>query len=44
MGNTKFISSTNNRRSDAEATDYYATPPEAVKLLLENESFNHYIW
>lgn len=44
MGNTKFISSTNNRRSDAEITDYYATPPEAVKLLLENESFYHRIW
>ena len=39
MGNTKFILSTNHRRSDAEINDYYATPSEAVKLLLEKEKF-----
>lgn len=43
-GNEQFILSGNNRRSDAEVNDYYATEPRAVELLLENEKFNHYIW
>lgn len=44
MRNSQFIASTNNRRLDAEVDGYYATPPEAVKLLLEKETFYPYIW
>ena len=40
-GNEQFIRSGNNRKSDAEDNDYYATEPKAVKLLLEKEKFNH---
>lgn len=43
-GNEQFIRSGNNRKSDAEDNDYYATEPKAVKLLLEKEKFNHYVW
>ena len=43
-GTEQFIISGNNRRSDAEANDYYATEPKAVEILLEKEKFNKYIW
>lgn len=43
-GTEQFIASCNNRKSDAEQNDYYATEPKAVELLLQNETFNHNIW
>ena len=33
----------NFRRSDAEPNDYYATEPQAVELLLEQEKFSELI-
>ena len=43
-GTKQFIASCNNRKINAEQNDYYATEPKAVELLLQNETFNHYIW
>lgn len=43
-GTKQFIASCNNRKINAEQNDYYATEPRAVELLLQNETFNHYIW
>lgn len=43
-GTAQFITSTNNRRTDAEVYDYYATEPKAVEILLKNEKFNEHIW
>lgn len=43
-GTKQFIASCNNRKLDAEQNDYYATEPRAVEILLQNETFNHYIW
>ena len=42
-GTKQFIASCNNRKINAEQNDYYATEPRAVELLLQNETFNHYI-
>lgn len=44
VGTDQFIKSGNNRKTDAEQHDYYATDPKAVEILLENEKFHHYIW
>lgn len=44
IGNEQFIASGNNRKSNAETNDYYATEPKAVEILLENEKFNKYVW
>lgn len=44
IGNEQFIASGNNRKSNAESNDYYATEPKAVEILLENERFNKYVW
>lgn len=35
---------TNRRSTSYENNDYYATDPQAVKLLLENEDFSKFIW
>lgn len=43
-GTAQFIAAGNNRKTDAEITDYYATDPKAVEILLENEKFHPYIW
>lgn len=43
-GTAQFIAAGNNRKTDAEINDYYATDPKAVEILLENEEFYHYIW
>ena len=45
MASTKKTVLRNNTRSaNAEPNDYYATPPKAVELLLEQESFSKNIW
>lgn len=43
-GTKQFISSCNNRKVDSAENDYYATEPKAVEILLQNETFNHYVW
>lgn len=43
-GNSQFITSGNNRRTDAEVNDYYATEPLAVECLLQNEKFSKHVW
>ena len=47
-GNTQAVMATLNASShslhEREKHDYYATPPKAVKLPLELESFNKNIW
>lgn len=43
-GNKQFIASGNNRRTDSEENDYYATEPIAVELLLQKEKFSTYVW
>lgn len=35
---------TGHGKEPREVNDYYATDPRAMKLLLEQESFNHLIW
>lgn len=44
IGNSRSVCTPNVRSSDAEKNDYYATNPEAVKLLLKHESFSDTIW
>jgi hypothetical protein len=48
VGNSKSVFSplgaTNHSDTDREDNDYYATPPEAVEMLLERESFIGDIW
>lgn len=44
IGNSRSVCTPNVRSSDAEENDYYATDPEAVKLLLKHESFSDAIW
>lgn len=47
-GNSKSIyicnGASNHTSEEREPNDYYATEPKAVEVLLENETFNHYIW
>jgi hypothetical protein len=47
-GNNKAIYSTlgasNHSKEEREENDYYATDPNAMRLLLEEESFNKNIW
>ena len=43
VGN-KSIRNCIKRSAEAEENDYYATEPKAVELLLEKESFSHYVW
>lgn len=43
VGNASFRVC-NTRSKDADPNDYYATEPKAVELLLEQETFNPYIW
>ena len=47
-GNYKSIYTTlgasNHTSEEREQHDYYATEPKAVEILLENESFCHYVW
>ena len=42
-GNSQAVHAVNQRNQDAEANDYYATDPQAVEMLLEQEAFDHYI-
>lgn len=44
IGNSQAVHSVNQRSRTAEKNDYYATDPQAVKLLLNNECFNSNIW
>ena len=39
-----ILGARNYARNEREKHDYYATEPKAVELLLEQESFNKYIW
>ena len=47
-GNTntafRIIGATSHSDTERQANDYYATPPYAVELLLEQETFSHDIW
>ncbi|MGN0533012.1 MAG: NAD(P)-dependent oxidoreductase [Eubacterium sp.] len=38
------IGASNHTDGDRERSDYYATDPKALELLLELEHFNHYVW
>jgi len=38
------IGASNHSLTDRVENDFYATPPEAVKMLLERETFNNDIW
>ncbi len=47
-GNVKSIfvcnGASNHTESDRQIDDYYATEPKAIELLLEQETFNPYVW
>ena len=43
-GNSQAVHAVNQRNSDAQEHDYYATDPKAVELLLENETFCSNVW
>ena len=38
------IGASNHSKGERQPNDYYATPPYAVELLLEQETFSHDIW
>lgn len=40
----KTLGASNHTDAQRELNDYYATEPKAVELLLQQESFNNYIW
>lgn len=40
----KTLGASNHTSEEREQNDYYATEPKAVEILLENESFCHYVW
>lgn len=40
----KTLGASNHTTDERQEHDYYATEPNAVKILLENETFNHEIW
>ena len=40
----KTLGSSHHSKEEREENDYYATEPRAVELLLQLETFNHYIW
>lgn len=47
-GNTRSVftcnGASNHSDGEREKHDYYATEPKAVEVLLEKETFNHYLW
>lgn len=47
-GNSKSVfatlGSSSHSEGEREAHDYYATDPKAIRLLLEQEKFNEWIW
>lgn len=43
-GNSQAVHAVNQRGSDAAENDYYATDPNALELLLEQEQFSRRIW
>lgn len=40
----KNITATNNRRTDSETHDFYATDPKAMEMLLAVETFSDTVW
>lgn len=38
------IGASNHSKEDREAHDFYATEPKAVEILLQHETFSHYVW
>ena len=44
IGNSQAVHAVNQRNNDAEEYDYYATDPQALELLLEQEYFSRRIW
>lgn len=44
IGNSQAVHAVNQRNGDAAEHDYYATDPQALELLLEQEYFSRRIW
>lgn len=44
IGNSQAVHTVNQRSQDVAEHDYYATDPQALKLLLEQECFSQRIW
>lgn len=40
----KTIGASNHTEEERETNDYYATDPKAIEMLLEHETFEHYVW
>ncbi len=40
----KIIGASNHSSKEREEHDFYATSPEAVEMLLEHETLDHYLW
>ena len=43
-GNSQAVHAVNQRGNDTAEHDYYATDPNALELLLEQEQFSHRVW